>query len=504
MKRIKTAAPAPGLSWVLALAAGLAITTACGGGTRTAAKTPTSANGTSSAARADGATAASGTTAPTTPTAPVDPEAARRALVEQALARVPQILDEVADLRGRAFLKTVPSAYQSTDDFRAFIKRETAASMGADKAESIATALHHIGLLPEKIDIVAALEDTMVSQAAAYYDPKQAAFFVVMAFADRMMQDVVASHELMHALQDQHFPLRAYYGEDAKGVSSLSEDELNARRFVVEGEASFIMLAHTLKAQSGSNPLTNAARPGLTQMIAMMAMTTTLEQMKAQAKAQAAAAGDDPDLKRSADAMDRIPPALLVPLFESYTKGAAAIDAAHADGGWKAVETLFTDPPQSTEQVLHPKDKLFPVRDLPVNVTLPSFKGLKELHQDTLGELQWRVYFQTWGIESKLSSEGWDGDRLGVYRDDNGKLVALLASEWDSPEDAQQFLAAYHEALGKRFGVAAAGNGAPPVSRPDGGMIETKRVGKRVFIIDGGSAGRLDQFARMTKFAPAK
>ena len=74
----------------------------------------------------------------------------------------------------------------------------------------------HIGLLDKPIDLAETLEQTMVTQAAAYYDPRQKKFFVVMAPDNDSMLDTMSAHELTHALQDQHFDLAKYLPPDAR------------------------------------------------------------------------------------------------------------------------------------------------------------------------------------------------------------------------------------------------------------------------------------------------
>ena len=78
----------------------------------------------------------------------------------------------------------------------------------------------------------------MITQAGGYYDPNQGKFFLVMVPNSDLILDTISSHELMHALQDQHFGLnRYYYGHDGEGPSKFNDDEVSARRFIVEGEA---------------------------------------------------------------------------------------------------------------------------------------------------------------------------------------------------------------------------------------------------------------------------
>src|SRR5262249_33847954 len=121
-----------------------------------------------------------------------------------------------------------------------------------------------------------------------------------------------------------------------------------------------------------------------------------LGSLKAQVRSQSSLfRGMDGEIQKSIEAMDDIPPIVLVPLLDSYMKGALVALPAYEHGGWAGVDALYRDPPTSTEQVLHPETKLFPVRERPHRVALPK-SGDPQLAGNVLGELQWRVYFDLW------------------------------------------------------------------------------------------------------------
>src|SRR5690606_7026276 len=119
---------------------------------------------------------------------------------EKALARVDAIQPRLAKLRGLAFDHPVPTAYQTTDDFRAFLKRELAKELPPEKSQNLSAAFLHIGLLEKPVDLATAYEQTMATQAAAYYDPAAKKFFMVMVPDSDSVLDVISAHELVHGL----------------------------------------------------------------------------------------------------------------------------------------------------------------------------------------------------------------------------------------------------------------------------------------------------------------
>jgi hypothetical protein len=412
------------------------------------------------------------------PAAKPPTEAERRARVDAALARIPEIKRELAELRGLPFKADIPAEYQDSKDFRAYVKGEIARELPASRAEPLAEAYVHLGLLKEKLDLAKTLEDALVSQAGAYFDPKLKKFFLVMAPTSDSALDTISAHELTHALQDQHYGLEKYYPHDESGEPLIDDDAMNARRFVVEGDATFAMMAYTTKEMAGVDPLAPAQLPAMQMQIAMMA-GMSIEQLKEMNKAQSVDADMGEDIEAALEAMDSIPLILIVPLMESYTKGALPVFTAFKRGGWPEVAKLYRDPPASTEQVLHPTEKLYPNRDVPKRVALATPPGHRMVRSEVIGELGWRVYFMMWNkAASDTAAAGWDGDRFLVARGKDGKLVGLVATTWDSEVDAEQFEKAYRESLVARFG----GDGG---KRPDGSPIQVVRRKTEVFVVDG-------------------
>jgi hypothetical protein len=424
---------------------------------------------------------------------PASPEE-RRKRAEAALERVATIQPKLAELRGLPMAEPVPAAYQSAEDFRAFVQKELERELPKDKADNMQVALLHMGLFMKPIDLVKVLEQTMTSQAAAYYDPATKKFFVVMAPDSDVMLDTISAHELTHALQDKHFDLVQYL------PSSLDDDASIARRFVVEGDATFTMIAYLATATAGADklPLLMKLIRGQVEQMANMGVKEYGEMMKQQA---GAFSDMDDDMKRSMETIAELPPVIVGPLIDSYMKGALVSMAAYEAGGWKAIDALYKQPPESTEQVLHPVEKLIGKRDRPRKVTLPALAG-SELTQNVVGELQWQIYFQQWGIDKLEASAGWGGDRYAVMKTADGAPIAYIATTWDTPNDAKEFHAAYIESLSKRF---AGGDTSAPdtkgVARADRGKVFVRLKGSHVFIVDGAEDRKLlDMLAAKTTF----
>jgi hypothetical protein len=422
---------------------------------------------------------------------------------------VQELEDELASLRELPFRRPVPWSRQSRDDFRKTVRTEIARELGGAKAKLISDAALLMGFLPGPMDLAAALEEAQATQVAAYYEPREKVFRIVTAppragRAPEPAQPLVVAHELAHALQDQHFDLVSYDGGE-DNAAGLDDDQRAVRHFVVEGEATFLMLARELGRGTGRNhhlgPLAVASVRMTLTMLAAADMTKLAAFTKAGDE-------DDEDARAELEALAKLPPVVVLPLVEPYFKGAFFVSEVWGRGGWPAVSRLFTAPPQSTEQVLHPAEKFFPTPEPPIDVrlarppALPWAAGEPAL-TDVQGELGWRVYFETWHHPSAAAaSAGWGGDRYWVWRAPGGKrerLVALTATRWDDEAAARRFCDDYAGTLRKRVRGArevrvGGGEGADRIValRGRGGTTSVVACrGRDVDLVDGATAAEV-------------
>jgi PGF-CTERM protein len=164
---------------------------------------------------------------------------------------------------------------------------------------------------------------------------------------------------------------------------------------------------------------------------------------------------------------------LLVYSFVQYSEGPAWIQSLYQQGGWDAVDRTYANPPESTEQYIHPDKYL---QDSSTNVTVedrsneewyvPQLEG--GVNYATFGEAG--MYSMLWYASPAVprndilterqldpydyahpASDGWDGDKLYPYVTDEsnetGEMGYVWKSEWDTPGDAREFADAYRAAL---------------------------------------------------------
>jgi len=124
------------------------------------------------------------------------------------------------------------------------------------------------------------------------------------------------------------------------------------------------------------------------------------------------------------------PDGLGYPLIFQYSGGARFVSEAYKRGGWKAVDALYSKPPQSTQQIIDPS-LYFDRPLLPVEVELHGYQPiLKEwtvADEDTFGELSIQLILQLgYGKDAPevAVAKRWAGDRMVVLS--HGSDVAVI------------------------------------------------------------------------------
>jgi hypothetical protein len=286
-----------------------------------------------------------------------------------------------------------------------------------------------LGLLPPGSDLRALVLALESGQVAGYYSPKEKQLFVVNRGAAGVgpTQKVTYSHEFTHQLQDQNFDL-SKLDLEAKDQG----DRSLARLSLVEGDAvsaQYTWMQTGLTASDLTQVLTEALDPA--SIAALTGAPAILQQTS---------------------------------LFP-YQAGLSFVQALTVRGGYDAVNAAYANPPESTEQITHP-DKYVAheppvVVKPPANLAASLGAGWSEAAQDTLGEFQLKVWLQQGGVDAATAATataGWGGDRLMLFTGPNGATELAVITVWDTPNDADEFLAATGTAFAHYAFVGAARN----------------------------------------------
>jgi hypothetical protein len=277
-----------------------------------------------------------------------------------------------------------------------------------------------IGVVPPGTDLRESIGDFAGSQIIGFYDTQTHQLVFSGSSSPTPYQRVTLSHELTHALDDQHFGL-----DDLDRLEALCDDErLAALIALAEGDAVTMSLRW---AEANLSP-------------------EELQQF-----AQEASSFPGPPASV---------PEFVGDLFVApYTYGPPFVESILDTQGIPGLNRAFQNPPVSTEQVLHP-DR-YP-SDKPREVDVPDVSEKlggpwEPLDVYQVGEEWLRVMFELRlaSEESFTAAGGWDGGEYRAWAD-RGEVAVLLQTVWDTSKDADQFAVAMERWIGDGMAIVEA------------------------------------------------
>jgi hypothetical protein len=420
---------------------------------------------------------------------------------DRPLPNLAEIKADLEELRGLPFKRDVPAKVQTLEGWGAYLDAALESSFPEEKQKDMLDGILRFGLLTEEIDLATELKDAMLSQAGAYYDPETKTFYYLMVDMHIEALKTIAAHELVHALQDQHFGLEEIMQafEEVYTSDVRNDDSMLAFRMLVEGEATYV---HTLWQMNAMGMDLHANPQAEKMQLKMMADMEISQLVDMAAGMQGAAGGgaedEDNAIAKAMREMNEIPPYILHPLYAAYMQGAYFTMSLRHEGGWEGIAKAFDSVPQSAEQAIHPEKYLEEGRDEPTVITLGdshalTSAGWKRIDSSISGEFYLGLLLKNYGVKSadaKQAAAGWDGDVYQAYRDETGTVGYRLATTWDTEDDAQEFYAAAAKMLQGRYSEArmTTRDDETTVSLADAdgsGHGSLLVRGREVFLVDG-------------------
>jgi hypothetical protein len=256
---------------------------------------------------------------------------------------------------------------------------ELDAGFPADVAAATSELFYGLGLVGAAFDYRRETLALLGHELGGLYDGGNRTLYVDASLTGDEGRAALA-HEIVHALQDQHFGLGRFSAWRADET-----DVQSAAHALAEGEATSVMFDALLEG-SGKTALDLA---------------------------------DDEILEDigSADAQGSKTPGVLErSLVAPYLDGTLFVHRLRRAGGWTALDAVWARLPESTEQVLH-ADK-WASREAPETVPIPSAPDPAwtiEYH-DVLGEQGVRIVLAEWNATAvaAAAAAGWSGDRVAV------------------------------------------------------------------------------------------
>ena len=291
--------------------------------------------------------------------------------------RLPELTAFVERERGLPMRRTVRVEVLGDETFLAAF--DDGAPVEGSEPDGFGATLEGLGLVEDAEDAEDLVGDSVDSGLVGFYDGLTERLAVRADRLDAYVEMVVV-HELVHALQDQHFLL------DRPGLDDGSERPLGFSA-LVEGDASRVEQAWRA----------------------------------AQSPARQAEIAEE-ELRRFGDAgsaglEDVVDGTLAFP----YVAGLPLVEALLADGGQARLDAAFRTPPLTSEQVLHPEQV---GEGAALSPPAPDGEG-EQVDEGSLGELG---LAQLLGLDARDGGpqEGWDGDTYATYVD--GEQTCVLAT----------------------------------------------------------------------------
>lgn len=371
--------------------------------------------------------------APKAPAAAVEP----KSLAERLPAAVSDAQKLVATVRAVPFPGSVPSALLPEKELAKVLEQKLSEDLPVP-FDRYAASLAALGLVPPGADLKEPMTRLYARQVAGFYDPDEKKFYVVPErvgeaargaaglgpLADRMMEDALLTHELMHALQDRHLDL----SKRLKGLRENGDAQM-ALQAMLEGEATVVMMQAVL----------SRLPPDLRDRLSTGSLLASMAQM---------AAG-------GLEGADGVPEFFVKELLFPYTSGTEWVEKKRAGGGWAALDAAWKHPPGTTAEILHPDRPVAPRKRIPD----PSRPASAEIPPGT--RLLWNDRFGEWMLRTVLEAAGapdpaglaaeWQDDRIaffeptGVRNGPVGFAWRLRLSSNDGARRLADVLATFYE-----------------------------------------------------------
>ena len=341
---------------------------------------------------------------------------------QEFLKAADEVMAEMSKLVSLPILSPLKKSIRSRQEIRAYLLQKMKEDKDADKRYADQKTMEKFGLLPKDYPLEQIMVKVLTEQIAGLYDPDSQEFFIA-DWTSPADERPVMSHELTHALQDQHFHIDKW-----TDAAKPNDDGELARDAVIEGSAMAAMLDYELGGKGSIRDLDDF----------------------------------DPSLLMgdidSSPELSKAPKVIQDELLFPYLSGVRFTQhLLKAGNGWPNFYKVFDKPPASTQQIMHPDLYLKGV--LPARVDLPAAKGLissdwKKLDENDMGEFGVQEILKQYLAKDRSATlaAGWAGDRYAIFENQKNKRTLLeFRIRLANDADAARFFGAYSEILEMKY-----------------------------------------------------
>ncbi|AFZ72504.1 Hvo_1808 family surface protein [Natronobacterium gregoryi] len=337
----------------------------------------------------------------------------------------------VETIRGLTFEEEVSVEVIDREEFNE--REDVFVDFSADEELHTSVTYEALFMVDRETPATEEVESLYGGTVDGYYEPGKDEIVLVSDTPTRPeLDEVVLGHELLHALQDQHFDLASYDRETI--------DQDNAKNGLIEGDAVWVDQAY--EQQCG-------------------------EEWDCVLPAGGLSSGGEPNW------------GLYLTIFQPYNDGPDYVDHLQSQGGWDAVDAAYDDPPATSSEVIRPGDDRDPDATIPDRSRneWEQFEIDGDVASETVGEAGMVAMFVSGNFDHQPAvvdrdefltedagydydqpyTDGWDGDELVTYVDGTASANAtddalehsayVWQTEWTSRENAAEFVDGYLQLL---------------------------------------------------------
>lgn len=368
--------------------------------------------------------------------------------IEKALEEIER---DVAELRELKWKQPVKKLVVTPEELAERVRRlsqeeETATAQTPGGQEQL---LKFMQLIPQSMDLKQFTQDLFAGGVLGYYDTETKEI-VVGAPPGKISgyTKVTLAHELVHALEDQHFD----FEKTEKKIEAQNDSEAEgAFTAVVEGSATLamVMYARTHLSQSEMNEVVEG--------------------------------GED-----SNSEIDSAPAILKESIMFPYEAGTDFVSEFESSGGWSAVNKLYKDLPVNTEQIMNPAR--YEQREVPPPISVEdstptAASPCTRRDAGTIGARDMATTLTEGGARKEANDavDAWNGD---AFRFDicGSEKIFQLKVRGDDAAGARDMLAAW-EAYGKSWAEGKSRYAPKSDAAAPGGTALVKAKGDYIAVV---------------------
>ena len=317
------------------------------------------------------------------------------------------LLVDVIESSGLEILEQIQVDYRTPEEMSDYVKFKLEQDLTKSKESHVTESYRLLGLFPEDLNLRQTLSSLYEEQVIGFYNPDDKTLYLQEEVPLSNLESLLA-HEMVHALQDQHFDLNFLTD------GALNNDQSAAVMAAIEGHATLAML-DIVSRNNGS---------------AALDIEDVLE------FGESIVNGFE-STENGSGLLGTVPLVLRETMIFPYIEGARFVQMMRDKNGIKSVP-FESKLPKSTQQVMHFDGSDIEEMIVPRSIEITPSDNWIKLYENTLGELEASLFLEEL-TGRKSSAEGWRGDRFVLLEGIKDNRSLVWVSFWDTVEDRNEF-----------------------------------------------------------------